>query len=151
MKSDAEVDAYYEALPDERRPAMLELRRVLREQLPPGFEETMSSGMPSFVVPLETYPAGYHTTPGKPLPFISLASQKTAISVYHLGVYADAELLEWFTKAYADLGIGRLDMGKSCIRFKNAKKIPFELLGELASKVTPEEWVARYEEQRTGR
>ncbi len=151
MATNPDVEAYYDALPGDRKGPMLELRRVLGENLPGGFEETMSSGMPSFVVPLETYPAGYHTTPGRPLPFISLASQKTGISVYHLGVYADPELLEWFTTAYADLGIGKLDMGKSCIRFKNVKKIPYELLGELASKVTPEEWVAEYEGLRAGR
>jgi hypothetical protein len=151
MATNPEVEAYYEALPDERKEPMLELRKVLGENLPPGFEESMTGGMPGFVVPLETYPAGYHTTPGQPLPLIALASQKRTISVHHLGVYADPELLEWFTKAYADLGIGRLDMGKGCIRFGNMKKIPYELLGELATKVTPEEWVAEYEGLRAGR
>ena len=151
MQADPEVEAYFDALPAERQVPMRQLREAIRANLPPGFEEAMSGGMPTFVVPLGTFPGGYHTTPGKPLPFISLASTKTAISVFHMGVYADAELLEWFTNAHADLGIGRLDIGKSCIRFKNVQKIPFELMGELAAKVTPEEWVAKYEGMRAGR
>ncbi len=151
MESDPAVDAYFAALPADRQEPMRQLRETLRASLPPGYEETMTSGMPGYVVPLATFPAGYHTTPGKPLPLVSIASTKTAIAVYHMGVYADAELLAWFTQAYADLGIGRLDIGKSCIRFKNPQKIPYALLGELAAKVAPAAWVATYERTRAGR
>jgi hypothetical protein len=97
------------------------------------------------VVPHSLYPAGYHCNPEQPLPFISIASQKNFIALYHMGIYADKKLLEWFTKEYPKHSQTKLDMGKSCIRFKKPEQIPFQLIGELVSKMTPKDWIATYE------
>ena len=105
----------------------------------------MGYGMLSYVVPHSKYPDGYHCDPSTPLPFISLASQKNHIGFYHMGIYSDPKLLEWFTTEYPKHASNKLDMGKSCIRFKNTNKIPFELLGELVSKMTADQWIAHYE------
>ena len=133
------------ALPNERQAAMQQLRKTIVQHLPPGFEEGIQYGMISYVVPLSLYPKGYHCDPKQPLPFLSIASQKNFIAVYHMGLYADPDLLDWFTKAYAKADVGKLDMGKSCIRFKKPDQIPFVLLGELFSKITPKKWITRYE------
>ena len=118
---------------------------VVESNLPDGFERTMQYGMISYVVPLSTYPKGYHVTPNTPLPFISLAAQKQHLALYHMGIYADEALLSWFQEEYAKRVPTKLNMGKSCIRFTNAKNIPFDLIGELVSKMTPAEWMAKYE------
>ncbi len=141
-------EEYYQSLPEERKEAMTQLRRILKENLPKGFEETMAYGMPGFVVPHTIYPAGYHVNPKDPLPFISLASQKNFIALYHMGIYADQDILGWFQKAYAEQVPTKLDMGKSCIRFKNSRHIPYELIGELARKISVKEWIATYEKVR---
>ena len=138
-------EKYVAQLPEDRQAAIQRLREVIRTHLPPGFEETMNYGMIGYVVPHSLYPAGYHCDPKLPLPFINLASQKQYIALYHMGVYADPALLEWFLEAYAQLGIGKPDMGKSCLRFKKPEKIPFDLIGELCTKVTPQAWIDRYE------
>ncbi len=138
-------DQYVAQLPEDRKLAIGRLREVIRTHLPPGFEETMSYGMIGYVVPHSLYPAGYHCDPKLPLPFMNVASQKNFIALYHSGIYADAELLEWFLEAYAQLGIGKPDMGKSCIRFKKPERIPFDLIGELCTRMTPQAWIARYE------
>ena len=146
MISDAtHPDAYIEALPEDRKGPVGQLRKTIQEHLPEGFEETMSYGMIGYVVPHSLYPSGYHCDPKLPLPFMSLASQKNYIALYHMGIYSDPELLKWFQDAYAALDIGKLDMGKSCIRFKKPERIPFELLGELCEKMTPQQWIQRYE------
>jgi hypothetical protein len=108
----------------------------------------MNYGMIGYVVPHSKYPAGYHCNPEQPLPFMCIASQKNFIAVYHMGIYSSKKLLDLFTAAYAELGIGKLDMGKSCIRIKNPGKIPFDLIGELATKMTADEWIAAYEKAR---
>lgn len=136
---------YLEGLPPERKAAMAELRKVINGNLPKGFEETMTYGMLGWVVPHSLYPAGYHCDPKLPLPFLSIASQKNFIAVYHMGVYADPPLLKWFTGEYAKQVKGKLDMGKSCLRFKKPEQIPFKLIGDLASKLTPKQWIATYE------
>ena len=136
---------YIESLPPDRRPAMAELRKVINKNLPKGFQETMSYGMLGWVVPHSLYPAGYHCDPKLPLPFLSIASQKNFVAVYHMGVYSHPPLLEWFTAEYAEQAKGRLDMGKSCIRFKKPDQIPLRLIGELAAKLTPGQWIAIYE------
>lgn len=141
----ATVDAYMAELPAERQKAMKELRKEIKKNLPKGFKEAMGYGMMGWSVPHSMYPAGYHCNPKDPLPFMGMASQKNFIAVYHMGVYADPKLLKWFTDAYAKAGVGRLDMGKSCIRFTNVEKIPYKLIGELASKITPEDWIRIYE------
>jgi len=113
--------------------------------LPEGFQETIQYGMIGYVVPHTLYPKGYHVNPKEPLPFIALANQKGYVAFYHLGIYADKLLHEWFAKSYELLNIGKLDMGKSCIRFKKIDKIPFDLVGELCSKLTVEEYIKAYE------
>lgn len=113
--------------------------------MPKGFEETMSYGMIGYVVPHSLYPPGYHCTPHLPLPFFNIASQKNFVAVYHMGIYADSGLLQWFLKEFQKHTTAKLDMGKSCIRFKKMDTIPFKLFGELATKVTPAEWIALYE------
>ncbi len=139
------VAAYLEELPEDRKAPMNQLYKLIKKNLPKGFKDTMSYGMITFVVPHSLYPAGYHCDPKQELPFLSIASQKQFIAVYHMGIYGDPGLLEWFTEAYAALGIGKLDMGKSCIRFKNPAKIPYDLIAELAAKLTPQQWIALYE------
>lgn len=136
---------YFASLPDDRRAPMEELRKVIIKNLPKGFEEMMSYGMPGWAVPHSLYPAGYHCDPKQPLPFLGIASQKQYIAVYHMGIYAEKPLLDWFTKEYAKQAKGKLDMGKSCIRFKKPEQIPMKLIGELASKMTPKQWIAAYE------
>lgn len=138
-------DLYVKELPEDRQKAISQLRKVINKNLPKGFQETMGYGMIGYVVPHSIYPAGYHCKPTDPLPFMSIASQKNFIAVYSMVLYANAELLKWFTNSYHELNIGKLDMGKSCIRFKKAEKIPYELIGELASKVTVKEWINTYE------
>jgi hypothetical protein len=138
-------DEYFEELPEDRKPAMLALRKVIKKNIPKGFKECMGYGMVGYVVPHSIYPKGYHCDPSQPLPFIGMASQKNFIAVYHMGVYADPKLLSWFQKEYAKAVPGKLDMGKSCLRFKKPEFIPFKLIGELAGKVTVEEWINTYE------
>ena len=139
------VDAYINELPKERQEAITKLRKVIKKNLPKGFSEGMGYGNMGYSVPHSLYPAGYHCDPKIPLPFMGLASQKHFIAVYHMGIYADPKLLKWFTDAYAKVGVGKLDMGKSCIRFKKPENIPFKLIGELASKITPQQWIESYE------
>ncbi len=139
------VDAYMNALPEERKLPMMKLRDIILKSLPKGFKEEMSYGMIGYVVPHSLYPKGYHCSPELPLPFLSIASQKNFIAIYHMGMYANPEILNWFTNEYAQRVKGKLDMGKSCIRFKKPENIPFDLIGELASKMTTKEWIETYE------
>jgi uncharacterized protein YdhG (YjbR/CyaY superfamily) len=137
-------DEYIRKVPEERTEAMKKLRKVIKENLPEGFEETMNYGMIGYVVPHSIYPDGYHVNPELPLSFIHIASQKNHISVYHSGIYADDKLMKWFTNEYPKYVKTKLDMGKSCIRFRNPDHIPFDLIGELAGKVTVKEWIKLY-------
>lgn len=141
----ANPDQYMEKIPEARKEAMRKLRNVIKENLPEGFEETMIYGMIGYVVPHSIYPDGYHADPSLPLSFISIASQKNHIAIYHSGIYADHELMNWFTSEYSKHVQTKLDMGKSCIRFRNTFHIPFELIGELAGKMSPKEWIELYE------
>lgn len=143
------VEAYLDELPEERKKAMIQLRKTLLKSLPKGFSETMSYGMIGYVVPHSKYPNGYHCDPKLPLPFMNIASQKNFIAFYHMGIYGDPKLLKWFTDEYAKRVKGKLDMGKSCVRFKKPESIPFDLIGELASKISPDEWIALYEKNLT--
>lgn len=136
---------YIDELPEERKPVFKKLRQTILNHLPKGFEESMSYGMIGYVVPHSIYPDGYHADPKLPLPFINLTSQKNYIALYHMGIYADSELLNWFETEYPKHSKSKLDMGKSCIRFKKFDQIPFELIGELLQKITPEEWIKKYE------
>lgn len=125
------------------------MRREIRKNLPKGFKEVMSYGMIGYVVPHTLYPEGYHCNPDQPLPFMNLASQKNYVSVYHMGVYGDNALGKWFAREYEKLNIGKPDMGKCCIRFKKVEKVPYKLIGELASKITPAEWIRIYEKSKS--
>lgn len=139
------VDAYIAELPEDRKKAISELRKVIKKNLPKGFKEGMGYGMMGWSVPHSIYPAGYHCKPSDPLPFMGLASQKNFIAVYHMGVYSDPKLLKWFQDAHTKASPKKLDMGKSCIRYKKPEDIPYKLIGELASKITVDEWLATYE------
>jgi uncharacterized protein YdhG (YjbR/CyaY superfamily) len=148
MQSPAETPtAYLEPLPDERKAVMQKLRTVISEHLPEGFMETMSYGMIGYVVPHLLYPAGYHCDPKLPLPFMSIASQKNFVAVYHMGIYADEKLMNWFIQEYPKHSPTKLNMGKSCIRFKKMDQVPYELIGALAGKMSAEEWIKLYEEK----
>jgi len=136
---------YIHLIPDERKPAFTKLRNVILENLPLGFEETIQYGMIGFVVPHSIYPAGYHCDSKIPLPFMSIASQKNFVAVYHMGIYADKSLMEWFINEYPKHCTIKLDMGKSCLRFKKPEHIPYELIGKLASKLNVEQWINIYE------
>lgn len=138
-------DDYVDQLPDDRKDAINKLRKSIQDNLPKGFSETMSYGMIGYVVPHSIYPYGYHCDPKLPLPFISIASQKNFIALYHMGIYADPKLLEWFTTEYPKHSKTKLDMGKSCIRFKNINGIPYDLIGELVRKMNVNEWIKIYE------
>ena len=141
----ATVDEYLDSLPEERKSALKALRKEILKNLPKGFKEEMSYGMVGYVIPHSIYPKGYHCDPKLPLPFMSIASQKNFVAVYHMGVYADPKILKWFTDEYAKEVKGKLDMGKSCIRFKKLDQIPYKLIGELSSKLTPDDWIKMYE------
>jgi hypothetical protein len=139
------VDAYIAELPEDRQKAITELQKVIKKNLPKGFKEEINYGMIGYVVPHSKYPAGYHCNPKMPLPFLNIASQKNFIAVYHMGMYANPQLLQWFTEAHAKASPKKLDMGKSCMRYKKPEDIPYKLIGELAGKITPEQWIALYE------
>ena len=139
-------EAYLAELPPERSDVMEQLRQHILSNLPEGFEETMNYGMIGYVVPHSIYPDGYHCSPELPLPFLSIASQKNHIGFYHMGIYSDPILLKWFTDEFPKHSKRKLDMGKSCIRFKNPNDIPYELLGQLVGKMSVADWISKYED-----
>jgi len=141
----ATVNDYVAELPEDRQKIVNEFRKVVKKNLPKGFQECMNYGMIGWVVPHSKYPAGYHCNPKDPLPFMGLASQKGSVNFYHMGIYADPKLLKWFTEAHAKASPKKLDMGKSCIRYKKMEDIPFQLYAELVSKISVDDWIARYE------
>lgn len=136
---------YIQSLPENRKEAFLKLRNTVKKNLPKGFEETIQYKMIGYVVPKKTYPAGYHVTPELALPFLHIASQKNGLALYHMGIYADLKLPKWFQTEYPKHCKTKLDMGKSCIRFKNLDDIPWKLIGELVSKMSPKDWIQIYE------
>lgn len=139
-------DEYIEKLPDDRKEAVSKLRETVKSNLPKGFEECISYKMIGYVVPHSIYPDGCHCDPKLPLPFINIASQKNFVALYHSGIYADQELHDWFVGEYPKHVKTKLDMGKSCIRFKNVNHIPYDLIAELCQKMTPQQWIALYEQ-----
>lgn len=141
------VKEYLQAIPEERKEPIRKLRETILKNLPKGFEEGFGYGMIGYVVPHSLYPSGYHCDPKQPLPFMGFASQKNFISFYHMGIYANPELLKWFQEEYAKVVTTKLDMGKSCIRFKKPDHIPFELIGILVKKMNPKDWIELYEKQ----
>ncbi len=139
------IQDYLSKVPEERKEAFTKLFETISKNLPKGFQTNLSYGMIGWSVPLETFPAGYHCSPGTPLPFINLASQKNFIALYHMGIYANDELLNWFVEEYPKHSRRKLDMGKSCIRFKKPDEIPFDLIAELCKKMSPKDWISIYE------
>ena len=132
-------------LPPDRAEPFHKLHQVIINNLPKGFEAATSYGGLGYVVPHALYPAGYHCNPAEPLPFAGIASQKHSINFYHMGIYADPKLLKWFVSQYPKHSKQKLDMGKSCVRFKKIEEIPYKLIGELMKKITVKDWVATYE------
>ncbi len=146
MQSTAKTpQAYVDSLPEERKVVIEKIRQAIKKTLPKGFEEVMCYGMLGYVVPHSLYPKGYHCDPKLPLGFISLASQKNFVALYHMGIYASPKLLDWFVGEFPKHSKSKLDMGKSCIRFKKMNDIPYELISELASKMTVQDWIDCYE------
>jgi len=139
------VDQYISALPEEKQRVISQLRQTVLDNLPAGFSECINYNMIGYVVPHQLFPAGYHCDPTLPLPFMNLAAQKSHYGFYHMGIYAMPELESWFRARYAEVVPTKLDMGKSCIRFKNPKHIPYELIGELVSKVSVDDWISTYQ------
>lgn len=139
------IETYISNIPQERQSAFTKLRQVILDNLPQGFEEQISYGMPGYVVPHSLYPPGYHCDPSLPLPFTSIANQKHFIALYSSSIYADKDILSWFETEYPKHYSTKLDMGKSCIRFKNVNKIPYELIAQLMKKMSVEQWINLYE------
>ena len=138
-------DEYISKVPEDRREAVSKLRETVKTNLPVGFEECINYKMIGYVVPHSMYPDGYHCDPKLPIPFINIASQKNFVALYHYGIYANKELYDWFVEQYPKYVKTKLDMGKSCIRFKNMNNIPYELIGVLCQKITPSDWIEFYE------
>ena len=146
MTSDAKTpDEYINSLPEDRKVSIEKLRNVILKNLPKGFQEGMNYGMLGYYVPHSIYPKGYHCKPTDPLPFMGFASQKNTINFYHMGIYANKDLYDWFVAEYPKYSTRKLDMGKSCIRFKKFDEIPFDLIGELVTKISVEDWITTYE------
>ena len=139
------VEEYINQIDEKRIDAFRELVEVVRDNIPEGFEEVMQYDMISYVIPLKSYPKGYLNRVDEPLPFISLGAQKKHLALYHLGIMGNSDLLEWFQTEYSKQVPTKLNMGKSCIRFTNVKNIPYNLIGELVSKISADEWIENYE------
>ena len=141
----ASVEEYINLVPAAQREAIISLRKVIRENIPTGFAEEISYGMIGYVVPHSLYPKGYHCNTKLPLPFLNIAAQKNFIALYHMGLYSNPALLNWFTDEFLNHSKKKPDMGKSCIRFKNPETIPYQLIGELAKRMSVQEWIDTYE------
>ncbi len=147
MKSNSEtVEKYLSELPEDRKLPMINLRNIIKNNIPNGFEEVMSYGMIGYVVPHSVYPNGYHCNPKLPLPYINIGSQKNFIVLHHLGIYGNNEILDWFVAEYPKHAKHKLDMGKGCVRFKKINEIPYKLIEELINKISLEKYIAQYEE-----
>lgn len=146
MKADGKtVEEILVNLPEDRIEPFNKLHNIIMENLPKGFEAAISYGGLGYVIPHSLYPAGYHCKPSEPLPFAGIASQKDSINFYHMGIYSKPELLDWFVMEYPKHSKQKLDMGKSCVRFKKFNEIPYELIAELMKKITANDWIETYE------
>lgn len=139
------VQDYINTIPEDRKPHFLKLRETILQNIPQGFEEQLSYGMIGYVVPFSIYPKGYHCNTKLPLPFVNIANQKNFIALYHMGIYVKPTLYDWFVSEYPKHSKQKLDMGKSCIRFKKMDQIPYDLIAELIQKITPDIWIEYYE------
>ena len=138
------VTNYLEEIPEDRREGFSKLIETIKINLPQGFEEQICYGHITYVVPFSIYPDGYHCDKNQALPFITVASQKNHIAIYHMGIYMNAEILEWFQNEFPKHSKKKLNMGKSCIRFSKTNDIPYDLIAELATKMTVDEYVNLY-------
>ncbi len=136
---------YITQISKDRVPYFKKLRKTILDNIPNGFVEQMSYSMIGYVVPKSIYPKGYHCDINLPLPFTNIVSQKNFIALYHSGIYANKEIYDWFVAEYPKHCKRKLDMGKSCVRFKKAEEIPFNLIAELMQKITVQEWIDLYE------
>ena len=136
---------YIEQATEARKETLKKLRKTIKENLPKDFKEGIQYGMIGYYVSREIYPNGYHCNPKEPLPFMSFASQKNSVNLYHMGLYAMPEIYDWFVNEYPKHSSRKLDMGKSCIRFKKMEEIPFDLIAKLSKKITAKEWIEVYE------
>lgn len=139
------VNEILTSLPQDRVLPFNKLHDIIVKNLPKGFEPGISYGGLGYVVPHKIYPAGYHCKVEEPLPFAGIASQKGSINLYHMGIYSDPKLLAWFVNEFPKHSKQKLDMGKSCIRFKKMDDIPYKLIGELMKKMSVKEWIDIYE------
>lgn len=139
------VEGYIKSIPVDQREAFQKLRKVVAEGLPEGFVEIFNYGMITYAVPHSLYPKGYHCNPKDPLPFLSIAAQKASINLYHMGLYASEDLMRWFLEEFSKLSRHKVDIGKSCVRFKYYDEIPYELIRVLVGKISAGEWIATYE------
>ena len=147
MKIEANtVQEYLDNIQEERKPAINRLRDIIKDNIPVGFEECISYGMIGYVVPHTIYPDGYHCNTKLPLPFLNIANQKNFVAIYHMGLYANPDLMAWFIKEYPKQCKYKIDIGKSCIRFKKIDHIPYGLIEELVKKMTINDWISIYEE-----
>lgn len=145
MQSKAKtVYEYLAELPEDRRQEIEAIRAIILKNLPKGYEEGMQYGMIGYFVPHSLYPAGYHCDPKQPLPYAALASQKNYMSLYFMGLYGDTEEMAWFQKAWAETG-KKLDMGKSCIRFKCVDDLPLKLIGQAIKRFPVKRYISDYE------
>ncbi len=145
LKKPSTPAEYLASLPAERKGIVTAMHKAIVKSLPKGFAACINYGMIGYVVPHSLYPAGYHCDPKLPLGFAGLASQKSHIGFYHMGMYMDPGLLKWFTAEWPKHSTKKLDMGKSCIRFKRAEDVPIALLEALMKKMTLKQWIALYE------
>ncbi len=139
------VNEILKNVPKDREEAFNKLHDIIVKNLPKGFEAAISYGGLGYVIPHVIYPAGYHCKPSEPLPFAGIASQKNSINFYHMGIYSNPKLMKWFITEYPKYTKQKLDIGKSCVRFKKFDEIPYKLIGELMKKMTSNEWIKIYE------
>jgi len=144
------VKEYIEELPEDKKTAIKAVRKVILENLPKGYEETMGYGMMGYVVPLSRYPEGYLGRKDEPLPYIGLASQKNHFSLYLMNVYGDKDVEAWFKKAFQDAG-KKLDMGKSCVRFRELDDLPLEVIGKVVAMTSVDELIENYKKRKGDR
>ena len=138
------VEQYLAELPDDRREALQAIREVILKNLPKGYEEGMQYGMIGYYVPHSIYPAGYHCDPKEPLSFVALASQKNHMAFYGMCIYSDPVQEAWFREAWTKTG-KKLDMGKSCVRFKKLEDVPLKVIGQTVKRVPVKKYVEHYE------
>jgi hypothetical protein len=139
------VKDYIKSVSEDRKPYFNKLQQTILDHIPAGFEECSLYGMIGYAVPLSIYPDGYHCRKDEPLPFVNLASQKNFIALYHMGIYANKDIHDWFVEQYPKHCKYKLDMGKSCVRFKKMDDIPFELIAQLMQKYSVDDWIKTYE------